>query len=105
MNKARDVKFKKWNCEIELAAYSNGRIAILLNDKDTGEHILTASVNVPEYNLKEDELFIKDWSENEGILKALCEAQIIEDLGQSEPMGFVDAHLCRLLINKQSSAT
>lgn len=79
------VKFKKYTCNIELGQYANGRLAIkltnavqdLANDLFLGEPIATATVNVPEIELSENELIVKSYSENEGMVNALQEAGLI----------------------------
>ena len=96
------VKFKKWNCIVEKKQYINGRIALMLTDEETGEPVATASVNIEEYRMsdrsKKDHTFIKDYSENEGMLEALIKAGIVEHTGLQFPIGFVKASLVKVLI-------
>jgi len=89
------VTFQKWSCFIQKEMYKNNRTALCLIDCVTGEEILYASVNVPELALKQDEIIIKNYSENEGILPVLVAAKII-----SEPLRFHFAGfpICKLLI-------
>lgn len=92
------VKFKKWNCIVRKSNYfDNGRIALSLVDKD-GDEVATATVNLPDEQIGEDEVFIKDYSENEGILKALQEAKIVGPVIESVSTGFVSVQKCKLLI-------
>jgi hypothetical protein len=44
---------------------------VTLVDAENGEEYLTATVNIMGSNLAPDEVLIKDYSENEGIYKAL----------------------------------
>jgi len=80
------VKFNNWNCVVETSYYVNDseKIALLLIDADTGERIATASVNMEEpFPLdcsKKEHVWIKTWSENEGILEALVEAGVVEQV-------------------------
>jgi len=65
------------------------KLALMLVDSITGERIAVASVNMKEpfpdeYKSKELEVnpyvWIKTWSENEGILEALVKAGIVEKI-------------------------
>lgn len=73
------VRFKDYICNIQLGKYQNNALAIKLVsavtnlDKDLyeGEPIATATVNVDTISLTPDEVIIKSYSENEGMLEAL----------------------------------
>ena len=94
----KTVQFKHWNCNMVFAKYSNGRTAIKLMDPETGEPIAVATVNIPECPLTGNEIIIKDYSENEGMLSALVNAGVIEDTGKTFPSGFITANICKLII-------
>jgi hypothetical protein len=84
-------------CTLEYSRYANGRTAIRLWCDDGP--MATATVNVPDYNgLREDEVIIKDYSENEGILDALVSVGIVEDTGRVVDMGYVLGRVCKLLV-------
>lgn len=85
----KTVKFKQWNCKPVKAFYGNGRIAIQLIDAEDGEPIATATINIPDEDIKDDEVIIKDYSENEGMLNALLEADIIEPAHRVTSSGYV----------------
>ena len=61
--------------ELEITKYRNGQNAISLYFE--GEPYMTASV-AHDINIQNDEVIIKNYSENEGILEALIEAEIID---------------------------
>ena len=72
-----------------------------------GEPLAIASVNLPDIDLEELEkekncklILIKDYSENEGILKALEKAKVVKDLGIRIASGFVTIPVCELLIKE-----
>lgn len=92
------ITFKKWNCFARLKSYSNGRIAIQLLDNISNELIAVATINLPDQFLNSNEVFIKNWSENEGILKSLQQANIIGPVIESVETEFVKAQKCKLLI-------
>lgn len=60
--------------------------------------ILTASVNLEDYGIipTSDQVVIKDYSENQGILTWLEANGIVADY-QLVPCGNTEAHLCRFL--------
>lgn len=92
------VKFKKWDCIVERCQYNNGRIALeLIHEKD-GDSVAVATVNVPEIELPEDEVLIKDYSENSGMVLALQNAGIIGGVLEEIPLNFVTVARCKLLI-------
>ena len=94
MNKS--FKFLDYDCQIVIYHYSNdGALAIELvsavNDKkkdiSAGESIAVASVNL--YGLQNDEVAIKNYSENEGILDILLSHKLIDPSHRSINSGFV----------------
>ena len=91
------VKFKTWNTVTKFACYENGRPAILLVDANDESPIATASVNLPDINLAEGLIAIKDYAENEGMLNALMDAGIVSPPVAYIPTGFVTVPVCRLL--------
>jgi len=76
--------------------YSNGRLAIKAVNCDTDEPVACLTVNIPEIPLAPDEVLIKDYSENEGALKSLLLAAVVEPLAVV-PCGHTEAIKCRLL--------
>lgn len=78
------VKFYGFNCNLEIERYrNNNRIALTLSDDTTGEPVATCTVNLPEADLPEGYVFIKNYSENapsgeDDMLTALIKAKIIE---------------------------
>lgn len=97
VDKPLEVKFKRWNCILEFGEYNNGRTAIELIDKRNGEPVLVATVNVPQEKLADDEIIIKNWSENEGVLDVLQKAGIVGEVIRKVPTGFVEADVVKLL--------
>ena len=77
----------------------NGRTAISLHDISDNSLVLVATVNLPEHYLADGHVFIKDWSENEGVLRALYDAGIVTNTGFTVQTGYVKAHECKLLVD------
>lgn len=92
------IKFKHYNCDMSFGRYSNGRIAIEL--VENGEPVAVATVNLPNENLEADEIAIKDYSENEGMLRALLYGGVVTTPIRFVNIGFVKIPICKLLIFK-----
>lgn len=92
------IKFKQWDCTLKIARYENDRIALILNGIFDGSRIAVATVNMPDVSALEDEIFIKDYSENEGMLKALMDAGVVSNPIDYISSGFVQIPRVKLLI-------
>lgn len=77
--------------------YANGRPALEIIDATDGLLFAVASVNLPDVLLEEDEILIKDYSENEGMLNFLTENNIITVTENGVESGFVWIPVCKLL--------
>ncbi len=75
---------------------SNGVLALLLTNEE-GERELTCSVNLRNPPA-EGCLWIKDYSENEGVLEALIEADIVRMTDRTERSGYSVLYECKLLV-------
>lgn len=89
------VRFWKWDCKVMFSKYQNGGTAIQLIDAEDGCPVATASVWLP--GLKKDEIAIKDYSENAGMLDTLLEAEIITEPHRYVSSGHVMIPVCRLV--------
>lgn len=86
-------------CVVSAGCYgSGGATALQLVEKSTGAPYATATVNVPGAALAADEVLVKDYSENEGMLEALVRAGVVEDTGRRVGIGYVEAVVARLLV-------
>jgi hypothetical protein len=95
MNKV--VNFNGFECIVVKTKYpkTQQNALQLLHE---GAPFLTASVCLIEEMPEDDEIFIKSWSENAGIRKALMNAGIIGPVEEYIPTGFVQASKHKLLI-------
>lgn len=95
----RNLKYKNYDCVLRSSRYNyGGGIALQLFDANDGELISVCTVNLPEEELGENEVFIKDYSENEGMVNFLVNEGIIELTGETVQSGFVSVPKARLLI-------
>ncbi len=91
------IIFKQWTCEVWVSQYQNGRPAIQLLDAMTGAPVARATVNFPDMKMAPNEVAIKDWAENEGMLDTLVAAGLVEPTGRAVLSGHVAAPICRVL--------
>lgn len=70
-----EIQFKIWRCDLHFETYENDYRALRLTDVRSGKTISHCTIYLPE--LLEDELAIRDYSENKGIYKILLDYRII----------------------------
>jgi hypothetical protein len=95
------VHFRHWRCRVIKALYAaDHSIRLDLRAIDDGDPIAVATVCLVAYGLTppDEHCYIKDYSENAGMLGALIDAGVIEYTGVTVPIGHARAHLCRVLI-------
>lgn len=99
------TKYSLYDAYINFLQYGNGRVALEFADAITGESILRATVNIPDEDLAEDEVFIKNYAENEGILDWLIENNIVSQPLSYTRNGFESIPRCKLLLPVPERAT
>ena len=108
------MQFGSFDCEVMVEKYCGGGTALELaawDDHETpsgdqvykGEPIATATVRIPCCGLESDEVLIKDYSENEGMLNALIQAGYVTPTGRLVESGFVRLPVCKLHMPKEES--
>jgi hypothetical protein len=96
------VQFKEWPCILQFDRYAKGnRLCISLLHAEEGDPVATATVNIPGEEIEDDEVIIKDYSENEGMLTALVNAGVVSVPVRYVSQGFVICPVCKLLIDEQ----
>ena len=92
------VKFLGEELTPVMSRYANGQNSIRLVDSD-GMPFMTASVAIDHelVQLEDDEVIIKNYSENEGILEALVDAGVIENPHRGFTYHFVTMFVARLV--------
>ncbi len=81
---------------VQWGRYPNGRVAIQLVNEEGP--VATATVNVPEAELGPDEVCIKDYAENAGVLDLLVMMGVATPTGRCVPVGHTEAPVARLLV-------
>jgi hypothetical protein len=92
------AKYCKEEAELTFAKYSNGSMAII-GYSEFGEPLFTATVALSQLP-PEGHIFLKGWSENEGIPEALEKAGIVKLTGRTIPTGYVEAVEAKLLTSE-----
>ena len=86
----KEFEFKGNTLSVEMTRYAgNDRRAIQLIDMEDGYPYCMATVNLPGADLSDNEVAIKNWSENEGILECLQANGVIGPVKRRIPSGFV----------------
>ena len=83
-------------CALQWGAYAEGRLALRLVDAGTKEPLAIASLNVPAIPLDADELILKDYSENAGLLEALLNAGLVTLTSRAVRIGQITAPIVRV---------
>lgn len=78
-----------YSVTVKLGEYANGRTAIHLDDVNEGWPYATATVNIDHVLLADNEVLIKDYSENEGMLDFLIKNNIVTPTPNGVQSGFV----------------
>ena len=91
------TRYADANVILKWGRYSNGRDALQLIDARDGMPIMKASVNVPTFMLDPDEIIIKDYAENEGVLEFLQSNGIIGPVIGLANTGYVKCPFCKIL--------
>ena len=103
--KNKIVNFRGYKCKVVKAQYSNNKTALQLiaaedNEEQEvakGDPIAIATINIPEVNLEPNEVIIKNYSENIGMLEALIEAKVVKPTSKTITTGFVICPVCELV--------
>jgi len=95
MNISINTKYCKGTVELAFAKYGDGSTAI--QAFQGGEPMFVATVALDEQP-PTNHVFLKGWSENEGIPQALEKAGIVQLTGRKIPTGYVEAQEAKLLV-------
>ena len=84
------IFFGGFTCEMQLDYYPNGNKSIRLIDTRDGSPVAKATTNVEDVKLPANEVMIKDYSENKGMLAALRDSKVVENIVDVMQSGYVD---------------
>lgn len=90
------MKWHGWDCILQKGRYIDNSIGILLFDAHDGEPVSKATVTMQGANLREDQIIVKDYSENEGMLDALTEIGLVTGVERWIETGWVRVPVCNI---------
>jgi hypothetical protein len=93
-----DYKILGYDAYMMKRKYSNGRLALEFLDPEDGCPIVMATVNLPDADIADDEVAIKDYSENAGILQELMDQGVVSAPLRYKNSGFVRIPICKVLV-------
>lgn len=93
------VEFKDMLCKVEKCFFSTTERLALILVNDQGDPLLNCTYNVPDSDIPEDEVAVRDSGEYKGILAALRTAGIIgPPLRTVKVFDTIEAPVCRVLV-------
>lgn len=95
---ADTLQFLGYTCRLGMFRVRTGHIRLDLLDVTDECHVATATKGVSEIPVETGVVYVKDYSENEGILAVLTAAGIVKTTGETIPQGFCELQVCKLLI-------
>lgn len=84
-----ECKFKDFDCFVELLHYPNDVRKIQLYDKEDGMPVATGTSYLPNEQLEPGEVAINDYSENQGMYRALLKSEIILPSHRTVRSGYI----------------
>lgn len=81
--------------ELQTRLYPNLRLAVVLFQDHENQHVLTT--NLVNAVLADDEVCIPQWNLDEELMRGVLATGRFEDTGRTEPAGYVDAPVWRVL--------
>ena len=96
--KTQTVEFHGTICTVQRENYTNGQNCLRLVDSEDGFTFCVASVAIDHeyFDVGENDVIIKNYSENEGILQTLFNAGIIEEPHRAFSYNYVTLYVCKL---------
>jgi len=100
MKQLKRIEFEGYDIMVCLTEYTdNKRPAITLVDMEDGCDYAVATINIPNMPIPNNQVVIKNYSENEGILEKLIAEGIISNPVGVVQTGYVNVPLCNLLVS------
>ena len=92
------TEYGSYEVYLSFGKYRNGRTSIELLDARDHEPVMVATVNIDNALLHGDEIIIKDYSENEGVLDFLVRNEIVSHPKHWVATGWVACPVVDLLV-------
>jgi hypothetical protein len=91
-----EVDFAGYHCQLLLDRYREGGLCLRLVNMDEFDRIAIATACLPDDPPPPGCIYIKDYSENQGMLQTLCHAGVITDTGERVSTGYTELAIARL---------
>ena len=91
---------REWNLQFTNYTENDSVCLLLTGDDNDPADYMKVTVNMPEPLPDEDMVAIKDYAENEGMLKVMIDAGVVSEPLGTMPSGYVDFPICRLLVTE-----
>ena len=92
------ITFRGADCKVVKGTYPNGRTGLQLFDIEDGSPMCKPTVNIPDVDVPDGHVLIKNYSECKGVLNALVEGGVVQPTGETVKLDFVSIPICKLLI-------
>lgn len=86
-------------CDLYMGEYQNGQTALIFRDS-MGAPAIKPTVALSNKSLDPNEVAIKNYSENEGILESLQNQDIVSDVKDTVEQGYVEIPICELTLDQ-----
>ena len=91
----KEMNYKDYKGVVVRSRYkNNGNLALMLEDMGGGAPIAVITVNTNEI-LPADQAYVKDYSENSGMLEALKASGLVEEILGEKVLGWVTVPLVK----------
>ena len=90
------IPVNDWECKVVMERYEQGGMALRLIDATDHDPIYRATSNLLDQQPGEQEVFIKNYAENEGVLEALMDAGLVSDTGKVVETGHAALNIARM---------
>jgi len=94
-----ELTFKNYKGQITVTTYANGDYSLSLTSLKHGPIARIARITTWVPDLAPDEYAIKNWSENEGMLEALVDQDIVHPSHRDVDTGFVTVPIVKLKVS------
>lgn len=91
-----NLKYFKGTVYLKFGRYDNGRIAIILMSADDHSTVAKVTVNFPYTPLEPDEIIVKNYGENEGVLEFLEANNLVDKVSRLADNGAVICPIVKL---------
>jgi hypothetical protein len=88
--------YKDWGVYLSWNRYTNKRLRLALLDVEDDCPVAIATVNIPEEDLAPNEIIVKNYSENEGMLQFLQKNGIVRGVKRHVSSGWVSCPVVEL---------